>query len=177
MSGLSAQPGNVVRPGVSVKLRTAMWISRRTDYATRAVLVLAVADGGPLKLDQLAEATEAPRSVLEQVMPALRSAGIVRSVRGPGGGYRLNRSAEEITLERVVRLFQGQLAPIGYATRRNPDPAPELVAASLRPVWEEVRDATIEILDRTTFAELAERVRSAGDRGRPSGRRRPRSSR
>lgn len=135
-----------------------MWISRRTDYATRAVLALAVADGGPLRLEQLAEATDAPRSVLEQVMPTLRSAGVVRSARGPGGGYRLNRPAAEITLERVVRLFQGQLAPIGYATRRNPDPCPELVGRTLRPVWSEVRDATIEILERTTFADLAARA-------------------
>src|SRR5688572_30493207 len=105
-----------------------MWVSRRTDYATRAVLALAVADGGPLKLDEIAEATDSPRSVLEQVMPTLRNAGIVRAVRGPAGGYRLNRAAEDITLEQVVRLFHGQLAPIGYATRRNPDPCPELVA-------------------------------------------------
>jgi Rrf2 family transcriptional regulator, cysteine metabolism repressor len=138
-----------------------MWVSKRTDYATRAVLALAVADGGPLKLEEIADATDAPRSVLEQVMPALRTAGIVRSSRGPGGGYSLNRSPEEITLERVVRLFQGQLAPIGYATRRHPDPAPALVASSLRPVWEEVRDATISILDRITFADLARAVRDA----------------
>jgi Rrf2 family cysteine metabolism transcriptional repressor len=136
-----------------------VWVSRRTDYATRAVLALAVADGGPLKLDEIAEATESPRSVLEQVMPVLRTAGIVRSVRGPSGGYRLNNPAEEITLERVVRLFQGQLAPIGYATRRNPDPCPELVARSLRETWVEIRDATIEILARTTFADLAARAK------------------
>jgi Rrf2 family transcriptional regulator, cysteine metabolism repressor len=135
-----------------------MWVSRRTDYATRAILALAVADGGPLKLAEIAEAVDAPRSVLEQVMPTLRTAGLVRAERGPAGGYRLNRPAEEITLERVVRLFQGQLAPIGYATRRNPDPAPPLIDRSLRPVWEEVRDATIDILARTTFAELAKRA-------------------
>ena len=115
-----------------------MWISRRTDYATRAVLALALADGGPLKLDSIAETTEAPRSV-----------------RGPAGGYRLNLAPAELTLERVVRVFQGQLAPIGYATRKNPDAAPEMVERSLKHTWEEVRDATIEILGRTTFADLA----------------------
>ena len=111
-----------------------------------------------MKLEELANRTGAPQSVLEQVMPVMRSAGIVRSERGPAGGYRLNKAPEEITLERVVRLFQGQLAPIGYATRRNPDPAPKFVSDSLREVWSEVRDATIEILDRTTFADLAERA-------------------
>ena len=111
-----------------------------------------------MKLEELARRTGAPQSVLEQVMPVLRSAGIVRSERGPAGGYRLNKEPEEITLERVVRLFQGQLAPIGYATRRHPDAAPKFVADSLRPAWSEVRDATIDILDRTTFADLAERA-------------------
>ena len=54
-----------------------MWISRRTDYATRAVLALAVAEEeAPIKLDELARRTAVPPSVLEQVMPAMRSAGI-----------------------------------------------------------------------------------------------------
>jgi Rrf2 family transcriptional regulator, cysteine metabolism repressor len=135
-----------------------MWISRRTDYATRALLAMALDGGGPMKLEELAHRTGAPQSVLEQVMPVLRSAGIVRSERGPSGGYRLNKFPEEITLERVVRLFQGQLAPIGYATRRSPDSAPRFVADSLRGMWSEVRDATIEILEQTTFADLAERA-------------------
>jgi Rrf2 family transcriptional regulator, cysteine metabolism repressor len=143
-----------------------MWVSRRTDYATRAVLALARADGGPLKLEQLAETTEAPRSVLEQVMPVLRAAGVVRSTRGPEGGYRLNNPPEQITLERVVRLFEGQLAPIGYATRHNPDPCPE-IASPLRDTWAEVRDATIEILAATTFADLAARGGQSGSRAAP----------
>ena len=135
-----------------------MWISRRTDYATRALLALALDDDGSMKLEELAQRTGAPQSVLEQVMPVMRSAGLIRSERGPSGGYRLNKLPEEITLERVVRLFQGQLAPIGYATRRSPDGAPRFVADSLRGTWSEVRDATIEILERTTFADLAERA-------------------
>ena len=75
-----------------------MWVSRRTDYATRAVLALTLEGGGPLKLDELARRTAVPQSVLEQVMPAMRTAGIVRSERGPAGGYRLNKPAGEITL-------------------------------------------------------------------------------
>ena len=135
-----------------------MWISRRTDYATRAVLALTLADGGPMKLEELARRTATPRSVLEQLMPTLRIAGIVRSERGPSGGYRLNRPPEEITLERVVRLFQGQLAPIGCATRKNPEPCPMTVGCTLRQVWEEIRDETIALLARRTFADLARRA-------------------
>ena len=135
-----------------------MWVSRRTDYATRAVLALTLEGGGPLKLDELARRTAVPQSVLEQVMPALRTAGIVRSERGPTGGYRLNKKPHEITLERIVRLFQGQLAPIGCATRHNPEPCPMTIGCTLREVWEEIRDATIQLLGRATFADLAARA-------------------
>ena len=149
-----------------------MWVTRRTDYATRAVLALAIADDA-LNLDELAEATEAPRSVLEQVMPALRAAGIVRSARGPGGGYRLNHPPAELTLERVVRVFEGQLAPIGYATRHEPDPCPVIVARSLRPAWEQVRDATISILGGINFGDLAEAATTEPERSRSTKTRRP----
>jgi Rrf2 family protein len=136
-----------------------MWISKRTDYATRAVLVLAlVGDERSVKLEELATRTAVPQSVLEQVMPTLRTAGIVRSERGAHGGYRLNRPPEEVTLERVVRLFQGQLAPIGCSTRSHPEHCPMGVACSLRHVWEAVRDATITALSETTFADLADRA-------------------
>jgi Rrf2 family protein len=134
-----------------------MWVSRRTDYATRAVLTLAL-EGGTLKLDDLARRTAVPSSVLEQVMPVLRTAGIVRSERGRSGGYRLNKAPEEITLERIVRLFQGQLAPIGCATRHEPEPCPMLPGCSLRDVWAEIRDATISLLAGVTFADLSERA-------------------
>jgi Rrf2 family protein len=136
-----------------------VWISKRTDYATRAILVLALADDGTsLKLEELARRTAVPRSVLEQIMPTMRSAGIVRSERGAHGGYRLNRPPREITLERIVRLFQGQLAPIGCATRSHPEPCPMTVECSLRFIWEDVRDATIKLLADTSFADLADRA-------------------
>ena len=136
-----------------------MWITKRTDYATRAVLALALAtDDRPLKLTDLAAGTDVPPSVLEQVMLQLRSAGIVRSERGPSGGYRLNKPAEEITLERVIRLFQGPLAPIGCATRSEPEECGMAIGCSMQEVWMEVRDATIAILHRTNFEDLAARA-------------------
>jgi DNA-binding IscR family transcriptional regulator len=70
----------------------------------------------------------------------------------------LNHTPEEITLERVVRLFQGPLAPIACATRSEPEPCPVELGCSMRDTWREVRDATIAILERTTFADLARRA-------------------
>lgn len=139
-----------------------MWIARRTDYATRAVLALALhGDHEPMKLQELADRTAVPRPMLEQVMLVLRNNGFVRSERGRAGGYRLNKDPGEITFEAVVRLFQGPLAPISCATRRQPEPCPMEVGCSLRAVWQEVRDATIAILERTTFADLAAQASGA----------------
>jgi Rrf2 family protein len=136
-----------------------MWISRKTDYATRAVLALALsAEGAPLKMHEIAVRTAVPESLLEQILAQLRGAGIVRSERGPYGGYRLNHPPEEITLERVVRLFQGPLAPIACATRSEPEPCPMTIGCTLLDTWREVRDATIAILERKTFADLARRA-------------------
>lgn len=135
-----------------------MWITRRADYATRAVLALAIADDGtPRKIQELADATGTPVSVLEQVLPQLRSSGIVRSERGPSGGYRLNHPPEDISLGKVVRLIQGPLAPISCATRHEPEPCTMEVGCALQQTWAAVRDATIAILDDTTFADLAAR--------------------
>jgi Rrf2 family protein len=91
-------------------------------------------------------------------MPTMRTAGIVRSERGPTGGYRISKRLDEITLERIVRLFQGQLAPIGCATRHNPEPCPMTIGCTLREVWEEVRDATIALLADVRPADLAARA-------------------
>jgi len=135
-----------------------MWITRKTDYATRAVLSLALGPGS-VKMAEIAARTHVPESLLEQIMSQLRGAGIVRSERGPHGGYRLNHSPEDITLEKIVRLFQGPLAPISCATRSEPEPCPMEVGCGMRDTWSEVRDATIAILERTTFADLAARAR------------------
>jgi Rrf2 family protein len=137
-----------------------MWITRRTDYATRAVLALCVAEPDELlNVDDIAQRTAIPPSVAKQIMNQMRSSGLVRSERGPSGGYRLNHSPDEITLERVVRLFQGQLAPIECATRHEPEACPMTPGCSMQDVWSEVRDHTIAILARTTFADLAARAR------------------
>jgi Rrf2 family protein len=132
-----------------------MWISRKTDYATRAVLALAIDEGRVLSAEELARRVDVPEPFLKQIMVQLRDAGVVRSERGPAGGYHLNHTAADISLERIVRLFQGPLAPISCATRSEPEPCTMEDMCALKSVWAEVRDVTIAILERTSFADLA----------------------
>ena len=118
----------------------SMWITRRTDYATRAVLALALAEPDELlSVEDIAQRGAMPMSVAKQVMNQMRSSGLVRSERGPDPRYRLNHPPDEISLERVVRLFQGQLAPIECATRHEPEECPMTPRCSLQAVCAEAR--------------------------------------
>ena len=98
-----------------------MRISAKEDYAVRAALPLALADGGPLKREQIAQAQEIPTAFLHNILIELRPAEIVGAQRGRDGGFRLARPAEEITVADIVRAVSGPLATIRGV--RPPAPA------------------------------------------------------
>src|SRR3954462_2995354 len=88
-----------------------MRITAKADYAVRAALELAGSDG-PVKGDALASAQHIPLKFLENILIELRQAGLVRSQRGPDGGYWLGRSAEEISVADVIRAVEGPRASV-----------------------------------------------------------------
>ena len=145
-----------------------MQISARSDYAVRALCVLAAApDGAVVKAAVLAEAQAIPQTFLEQILGDLRKAGIVESRRGPEGGHRLGRPAFSITLADVVRVMDGPLALVrGNRPESVAYPAP---AARVQDVWVAVRAALRVVLERTTLEavvqdRLPEQVRAlSGD--------------
>ena len=86
-------------------------VSTRGDYASRALLSLALHGGGegPTSVRDIAERTGLPQPYLEQILLALKGAGLVRSKRGVGGGYVLARAPEEITLSDIVSAVDGPI--------------------------------------------------------------------
>src|SRR5687768_18528250 len=81
-------------------------LSSTSDYALRAILVLAQADHGrPVRADEIARATGSPANYLAKTLNALAKAGIVASARGPLGGFTLLVSADELSLARIVDCF------------------------------------------------------------------------
>ena len=147
-----------------------MWITRRTDYATRAVLALALARRRPASQDPRASPPLRARRCLSSSSscPSCGAAGIVRSERGPERRVPAQpRAGRASRWARVVRAVQGPLAPISCATRHEPEPCPMEVGCTLRETWAEVRDATIADPRRKTFADLA--ARSGGRCGRGQG--------
>jgi Rrf2 family protein len=131
-----------------------MRVSAKVDYAVRAGVELAAHSGDtPLKVDAIAEAQGIPSRFLENIMLALRHAGIVESRRGPDGGFRLARPAEEIVVADVIRAVDGPLASVGGV---RPDRLEyEGSAAALPEVWIAVRASLREVLEHVTLADVA----------------------
>jgi Rrf2 family protein len=145
-------------------------LSRRSEYGLRALVDLARhLDDGPVPLATMAERGHLPAKFLEQILTALKHAGIVRSVLGAHGGYALALGPEEVTVGRVIRLLDGALAPIGCVSLRYYEPCtcPSEAECPLRDLMIDVRDALLTVLDRETIADLAARpgVASLDPRG------------
>src|ERR1700739_4429728 len=90
-----------------------MRISAKADYAVRAAVELAAADGdNPVKAERIATAQDIPLNFLENILGELRHAGIVRSHRGADGGFRLAQPAHQLTVADVIRAVEGPLASV-----------------------------------------------------------------
>ena len=129
-----------------------MRITAKVDYAVRAALELAAADGGPVKGERIAEAQGIPLKFLENILLELRHDGLVRSQRGPDGGYWLARPAEQIVIADVIRAVEGPLASV----RGEPPESVEYSgpSESLRTVWVALRANLRAVLDEVTLAEV-----------------------
>lgn len=130
-----------------------MRLSARVDYALRASAELAVSGNHPVTAVQLAEAQQIPPKFLENILGQLRRSGLIRSQRGPDGGYWLARSAEQITMADIIRAIDGPL--LGVRGERPEHVGYEGAARSLQEVWIALRASERAILERVTLAHLA----------------------
>jgi Rrf2 family protein len=129
-------------------------ISAKADYAVRAAAELAAAPEGRLiKGEELARAQEIPLEFLENILRAMRMAGVVVTQRGIDGGYALARPADQITLAEVLDAVEGPLAGV----QRTPleDLAYPGAAARLVDVWIAMRASMRAVLESVTLADLA----------------------
>jgi Rrf2 family protein len=131
-----------------------MHVTAKADYAVRAVVELAgSSQQAPRKVDDVAQAQAIPVSFLENILTQLRSAGIVRSQRGPEGGYWLARPAEELDLASVIRAVEGPL--VGVRGQRPEEIEYVGSAESLQQVWVALRANLRKVLENVTVADVA----------------------
>jgi Rrf2 family protein len=141
-----------------------MKLSVRGEYALRALQVLArdyQEDDSVVRIQEISDKQNIPKRFLEQILNDLKSAGLVESKRGVAGGYRLRRSPEKITLAEIVRHIEGPLAPVSCVSEKFYEKCscPDESRWAIRSVMKETRDAIVEVMERVTLAELAERAR------------------
>jgi Rrf2 family protein len=128
-------------------------IPAKVDYAIRALAELAAAGEGPVKAEQLADAQDIPLNFLRDILSELRRDHLVRSQRGPEGGFVLGRPAAEITLADIFRAVDGPLAEVrdqSLSAMTYSGAAEELPV-----VWMAVRAGLRRVLEATTIADLA----------------------
>jgi Rrf2 family protein len=129
-------------------------ITAKTDYALRAMAHLAAErPGTAVPAERIAREQDISPKYLLVILNELKRARLVRSMRGPEGGYLLSRAPREITLGDVIRAVEGPLADVhdeslGQLTYAGP-------AEGLREVWEAVRGSLRSVLDVVSLADLA----------------------
>ena len=131
-----------------------MHISAKTDYAMRAMLVLAEAPTGTwVKAEVISGQQHLPRKFLEAILSDLRRARIVESLRGADGGYRLAKPPSKIYVADVMRAVDGPLAEVRGL--RPETLQYEGSAQRLQDVWVAVRAGLRAVLERVTVADVA----------------------
>ncbi len=136
-----------------------MKVSLKATYGIMAAVDLALHNGtSPVRAKSIAHRQTIPARFLEQVLHAMKNAGLVDSLRGAQGGYLLSKLPAEVSLADIVEALDGPLSPSperGAAARRTRGMTkPESLLSS---VWERVTQAELDVLSAVTLKELAER--------------------
>ncbi len=138
-------------------------LTSRIDYGVRALVRLAeIAPRGVMTAIQLSEAEQIPVQFLEQILVSLRRAGLIRSIRGPGGGYALARPAEEITLLEVFETLEGPTVLAKCLDPLSEEGCDWQQKCVARLLFEKLQASLMEILQQTTLADLVQMGREAG---------------
>ncbi len=137
-------------------------ISTRGDYACRALLSLALRDHeGPTSVRDIAERTGLPQPYLEQILLALKGAGLVKSKRGVGGGYILNRPAAEIKLSEIVSAVDGPITLGDFGQPHQDGACDHEGQCVLLAIWDQAGDHMRSHLEGYTLEHIAEISRGA----------------
>lgn len=134
-----------------------MKVGSRADYGLRALIYLASLDNrdAPQQISVIARRQQIPEDYLRQLLVQLRAAGVVRSVRGPHGGYLLARDPADVSVAAVVEALEGEPERMKCSHLECDAPRCALIAGcELRALWGEAVDAMQEVLRRRSLADL-----------------------
>lgn len=140
-----------------------MKISTKGRYALRLMLDLAVYNTGePISLKDVARRQEISEKYLEQIISLLNKAGYVRSIRGAQGGYMLTKDPAEYTVGSILRLTEGDLAPVSCVGADSTVCDRKDGCISVR-IWEMINEAVNGVVDHITLADMVEWQKQQAD--------------
>ncbi len=132
-----------------------MKLSTRTRYGMRALLELALADKGvPLQIKAIAERQSISNKYLEQLVAMLKTAGLVRSIRGPHGGYVLAAAPQDIKLSDVFRTLEGPVLTVECV--EHGEVCPNSADCATRKLWIQMNNAILSVLENKTLQTLVD---------------------
>ncbi|GAB4489581.1 MAG: Rrf2 family transcriptional regulator [Thermodesulfovibrionales bacterium] len=137
-------------------------LSTKGQYGMRAMFEIARAyqSGGPVSIRKISESQDVSVAYLEQILNVLRKAGIIRSVKGPGGGYMLGRPPDEISIADILRELEGPVAITSCLDPREGCMRVERCVTHL--LWKALGENIENFLDRMTLKDLLEGTRFDG---------------
>ncbi len=132
-----------------------MRLSTKGRYSVTAMLDLAIHDkAGPVTLGDISQCQGISLSYLEQLFSSLRKSGLVKGVRGPGGGYRLSRSASEISIAEIITAVDEN---VDVTRCHGEGDCQEGEQCLTHELWTDLSDRLYEFLDKITLAQFVDR--------------------
>lgn len=143
-----------------------MKLSTKGRYGLRALIDLALySEEEPVNIQSIAKRQNISESYLEQLVRKMRTAGLVTSVRGAGGGYQLARPASEISVGDVLRALEGDLAAVSCAGNQEESGCSGADLCVTRYVWQRINESITQAVDTMWLDQLVEESRKLRDKG------------
>ena len=133
-----------------------MKLSTKTRYGTRAIIDIAQnSENGSTMLKDIAARQSLSPKYLDHILSAMRRAGIIRNIRGKGGGYILSKTPASITVKDIVEAVDGTFEPVECLS--NTDLCDKVPACGTRDVWLRMKEAVDGVLEEATLQSLLEK--------------------
>jgi Rrf2 family protein len=136
-------------------------LSKKAKYAIKALLYLGrEKENQPSLISDISERESIPKKFLEAILLELRNAGYLGSKKGKGGGYFLVKKPDDMNLADIVRLFDGAIAMVPCAAYKYYEPCDECedeFTCSIRDLFKQLRDKSVEFLKAKTIGEMLEK--------------------
>lgn len=143
-----------------------MKLSTKSRYGLKAILDIALySDNGTVSISEISDRTKISVNYLEQLIPRLKKAQLVTSIRGAQGGYRLAKDAKLISVGEILRALEGDLALVNCVSEDNDNSCESAGLCVTKYVWQKVNTSITNTVDNMMLSELVEQSRNINPNG------------